>query len=187
MKRVVRYNVFETNSSSTHSVSIHKNKIYKRPTVEQLEERCIFSINPDDNKLHVPFGCFGWEVKSYISPIDKISYYLTMIYERCVNKYYYNDDNNFPTTYEEFKELPYFIELNDLVAEIFECDGLEVDYEEESYIDPKDKRWQVEGYIDHQSCEEYDNPHAFLDEYGVSLEEFIFSPWVVLHTDNDNR
>ena len=56
----IRRGVFETNSSSTHSVSIsHKNSSYYDPSSLNV------FIDEYDNKVHVKFGEFGWEVESY--------------------------------------------------------------------------------------------------------------------------
>jgi len=187
MKRVVRHNVFETNSSSTHSVSISKK-------LNGIDAPGDLVVSEEDNKVHARFGEFGWEVRDYRQASTKLSYYLTMMYESCVA--YENSGCNRKEffnvkSYDDFRKIPYFIELETLIACLCECDGLEIDFDNESdkykTSDGGRHLWKTEGYIDHQSCEEYLNPREFLNEYGVTLEEFIFDPAVILHTDNDNR
>lgn len=43
-----------------------------------------------------------------------------------------------------------------------------------------------DGYIDHQSHEEYLNARNFLYQKGTTVLDFVFDPSVVLHTGNDN-
>ena len=53
------------------------------------------------------------------------------------------------------------------------CDGIIIDSESE-------------GYIDHQSIEDYRTFKEWLDSTGAeSIEDFIFGN-IILHTDNDN-
>jgi len=63
MKQSIRRNVFETNSSSTHSLCVTKNNI-----LDQKQESLNFSI-----------GEFGWEENTLDSPSEKASYLYTAI------------------------------------------------------------------------------------------------------------
>ncbi len=65
--KVTRRNVFETNSSSTHSITIAGGKEYK---VDSLPLR-------DDGICWVYPGEFGWETESYNDAVTKASYALT--------------------------------------------------------------------------------------------------------------
>lgn len=70
MKRQVRRNVFETNSSSMHSLSIAK-----RGVTEYLH------VDECTNKVVTEFGEFGWGYDEYNDPETKLSYLVTMIGE----------------------------------------------------------------------------------------------------------
>jgi len=63
MKQSIRRNVFETNSSSTHSLCVTKNNI-----LDQKQESLNFSI-----------GEFGWEHDTLRSSFEKASYLYTAI------------------------------------------------------------------------------------------------------------
>lgn len=71
MKRQIRRNVFETNSSSTHSICITKNDL--------LTDKRTF--------VDFTFGEFGWECDTLTTVREKASYLYTGIYSVC-----YDDD-----------------------------------------------------------------------------------------------
>lgn len=60
----IRKNVFETNSSSTHSISFDENSFI--PT----------ELPVYDGQVTIYTGEFGWEVESYTDPATKASYAL---------------------------------------------------------------------------------------------------------------
>jgi hypothetical protein len=60
----IRKNVFETNSSSTHSICIAKDVELNIPT-----------------SIHFEFGEFGWEVNTLSSVYEKASYLYTGLHE----------------------------------------------------------------------------------------------------------
>lgn len=172
----VRNGVFETNSSSTHSVSIsHKNSNY-------YNENCLESYIDYDDKVHVRFGEFGWECESYNTPYEKLQYAVTMLVET---------EGNNVTSVDDLFETDGFKLINDAVASYCNCNGIWIDSEMKIssyewygkthiYIDH-------EGYIDHQSCEGYSSVQDFLDDYGVDITKFIFDDCVCVITDNDNH
>lgn len=63
MKKQIRQNVFETNSSSTHSICIAKNAELTIP-----------------EKLHFSFGEFGWECNTLNSIGEKADYLYTGLF-----------------------------------------------------------------------------------------------------------
>lgn len=63
----IRHGVFETNSSSTHSISINRN-------TEGLMETLPVSEN---GEIEIEPGEFGWELEEYSDPMYKASYALT--------------------------------------------------------------------------------------------------------------
>lgn len=167
--RKIRKNVFETNSSSMHSVCISGEKELDNPNLPIL---C------GTNKVLSRFGEFGWEIENYSDQETKLSYLLTMIAETS-----YRKENKC-----NFYELDDFKMVQDVICEYCKCDGIEIygdfevkksNYGDYYYLD-------FDGYIDHQSHEDYSCLQDFLDDYGVTIKEFIFSPDVILHTDNDN-
>lgn len=177
MKRQIRRNVFETNSSSTHSVSVSRNN-------SQNYESTILNafIDEYDNKVHVRFGEFGWEIEDYSFPYEKLQYIVTMLVEtegRSIS----NIDGLFET--DGFKM------INDAVADYCHCDGIWIDEDlkQDSYEWDGKTYYYVEheGYIDHQSCESYNSVQDFLDDYGLDVTQFIFNDGVIVHTDNDNH
>jgi len=159
----IRNNVFETNSSSMHSVSINENNN-------------IFDTNLEieDNKVVGHFDEFGWGYDCYNDTQTKLSYLLTMIagVVNSIDDLYSSDD---------------FIKIEECIKHYINCDGISIaedeyrikqDRDGETYLD-------FDGYIDHQS--QYFTIRDFLYENGVELEEFLFNSKVELIIDNDNH
>lgn len=176
MKRQIRKNVFETNSSSTHSVSIsNRNSFY-------YDKDCLKNYIEWDNKVHVEFGEFGWEREYYYSPYSKLQYIVTMLAETEGRKI---------TAADELFETNGFKLINDAVATYCNCDGIWIDSE----IKMNSYEWggKIEsylshnGYIDHQSYEDYNSVQDFLDDYNIDITKFIFDEGVCVITDNDNH
>lgn len=169
----IRRSVFETNSSSTHSVSIKNSN-------DKKEFKLI--IDRDTNKVISGFGEFGWEIENYFDADTKLRYLITLVLE--LNR---NTNNKDFSIYE----IEDFKKIEEVVSEHCNCSGIEVlgDLEIEENKYSKEYSYYVYsdfGYIDHQSCDEYNSLQDFLDEWNVTIEEFIFDPNVILHTDNDN-
>lgn len=159
----IRRGVFETNSSSTHSVTVDHSK--------GLSANYLYVS--EDGYVHAEFGEFDWEVWDYTDQETRLSYLLTMA--RCLNGC--NESCYDDVTYEEdiknFIETRDFARINEVVAEYANCKGL--------WLDPSG------GYIDHQSHEDYRTLDDFLHEYNTDIKEFIFGAGVTLHIDNDNH
>ena len=68
--RQIRNGVFETNSSSTHSVSVRCGK--------GLQQNWMPVGN--DGYIHASLDEFGWEIETYRDQDAKLSYLLTMAY-----------------------------------------------------------------------------------------------------------
>jgi hypothetical protein len=86
--RQIRQGVFETNSSSTHSVTIYGSDKYVCPKY----------IPP------IEFGEYGWEQNLYTDYTDKLSYVITMLATK-------NDIN----TFEDFLKLKEFRWLKEAI------------------------------------------------------------------------
>ena len=104
MKRQVRRKVFETNSSSMHSLTVEKKGI-----TEYLH------VDEDENKVIVNFGEFGWGYETYNDAKTKLSYLITMLAQY----------NSFSA--EELYDTDEFRRINDIVALRCECDGIIID------------------------------------------------------------
>ena len=173
----IRSNVFETNSSSTHSVSVSSlNSHYSSSTC--LDE----FIEYYENKVHVSFGEFGWEYEHYDLPYSKLSYILTMLAE--------TEGRNIQTVAELF-ETDGFKLINDAVADYCNCDGIWIDSDMKMACYEWDGNTHIyfahDGYIDHQSCKSYGSVQDFLDDYDLDITEFLFDDGVCVITDNDNH
>lgn len=159
MKRKVRRNVFETNSSSCHSFTYGKtfNNIY---------------VNDVDNCVHTELGEFGLEVDVHRESATKLAYILLAAASFTGHSFWYFGDRDFDEMVGSFKETEEYKRIEEAVRTYTNCSGIVIEN-------------GSEGYIDHQSlyCDSFDD---WLDETGASsIEDFIFGN-VVLHTDNDN-
>lgn len=170
----IRRSVFETNSSSMHSVSISNKRNYL------YDEDCLL-VDVDDY-VHVRFGEFGWEIESYNDAYSKLQYIVTMLVETEGRRVMSSDD---------LFETDGFKLINDAVADYCHCKGIWIDSWMKMELYEWDGRKELylehDGYIDHQSHEDYSCVKDFLDDYGVSITDFIFNSGVVVHTDNDNH
>ena len=151
----IRRSVFETNSSSTHALC-----------VEGKEMTDNLRVNVDDNKVHVEFGEFGWGFDKYNDAYTKLQYVITMAFQlNCDCK-----------TMGEFRGTDEFREINEIVSQHCNCDGVHVDDE---IIHHRD--WnEICGSVDHQSVCSFD---ALFKE--CTLEQFIFSPQITLIIASD--
>lgn len=172
MKRQIRRGVFETNSSSVHSITITKNSIDTNKMV----------IN-SDGLIEVDVGEFGWGVERHGDQYTKLSYLAMMALET---------EGSECETVEQFFETEGFQKINSEIASYCACKGVTVPglkIQKHSYKDSKgEERFYIdhEGYIDHQSCEEYKSLQDFLDSYRVGIVEFVFNPALILEISNDN-
>ena len=157
MKRQIRYGLFETNSSSSHAVSVsHKYTPYY--DTYDLQDAI------ENGVLHSEFEEFGWGIDTFTDSSNKLRYALTMVVEtecrgiKSIDAFYAT---------EGFKA------IKEVVCERMGCSDLVVD--------------SNDGYIDHQSCEGYHSLQDFLNDYDVTLDDFIFNENVKLIIDHDNH
>lgn len=167
MKRQIRRSVFETNSSSMHSLTVRKEGVSGTLHIDEYE-----------NKVITHFGEFGWGYDYYTDPENKLSYLVTMLVE--THRDYYS--------MEELCETEDFQKINNAIASYCHCDGILIDEKLEqatSYDGTKKYEWnEHEGYVDHQSVESID---SLLESYDCTIEEFIFDKGIALIIDNDNH
>lgn len=163
MKKQIRYGVFETNSSSMHSLTIYSRSCHYYTTSFEIE----------NNYVVVRPGEFGWGYDEFSSPSVKLEYAVLL----ALSSVEYSI-----TSEEEFYESEEFQMLNDLIKYTTPYDGIIL----KDFNFKYDEKWSSfdhEGYIDHQSKMPL---NMFLSEYGIDLEDFIFGDNVLI-IDNDNH
>lgn len=197
LKRQMRFGVFETNSSSTHTLTIAGKNNGKYFTVDpkDVPDDPVLAALPGDNEVHVTLGQFGWECTAFNNAYDKLSYALTMVLMTECNLRNHSEDKIY--SIDEFKEkydfykTKGFNDINELIQTKLNCDGINID--NNLKINSFDKSdgslyvyYDTDYYIDHGSCDEYSSLDDFLNEYGVTLEDFIFDKNIIVITKNDN-
>ena len=122
MKKHSRSSVFESNSSSVHTLVISK------------EGREPSKFIPDKNGyIHVDYGQFGKNYGFYTEQYDKLSYLVTLCYY-CAN------------VYGDVVDTQQFISIEEAVKEYTGCNGIIIDGIEEPAIDHQSIPW--DGDID---------------------------------------
>lgn len=176
--KVTRSSVFETNSSSSHSLTI-----------------C------DKGKLSIPtyldFVCgeFGWEHEKWYDSQSKLSYVLTgvqyavrsMFPKMPVNE---NRDASFykSDAYKNWMEqCDAIVKSNVYISWIKDVlKGLNIEYYPEDI--GSDSEYFRFGYIDHQSTDLIYNIFSKDEcEFKTNFINFVFNPSSYLETDNDNH
>lgn len=162
--RQIREGVFETNSSSCHSVSVKRRK----------DMRCDWQLTVSgDGYIHIPLDSFGWNYDGDLYGQERrLSYILTMaaMNRDCTN--YWDGDSSNEYNRSLFEKTDAFKQIERIVVNMSPepCYGI--------YID------DFGGYIDHQSCTTVSD---FLNDFDLTLKEFIFGDNVELIIDNDNH
>lgn len=163
MKRIIRRNTFETNSSSTHSLSLSPVETFdfKEPVY-----------------LEVWFGEYGWGYDVLRTPEEKLSYLFTAAqYERGWGEYDHTKDELLELI-KSFRD--------DLQALLY---GTNVYLSEiDEYVFRDD--YYPMGYIDHQSVGEYecsDEVYSYATSSTGNLMNYLFNELVEVIIDNDNH
>lgn len=169
MEHKTRSGVFETNSSSTHSLSISTN------TSSMIDPPLPESILIE-GEVHVFPGEFGWEQETYYDVDSKLSYlYTSAIYTaRCSLDLNELQKIN-PNDPEYINENP---RLKMIVDAVKQHAGVNVVFHVE------DDKYYPFGYIDHQSFDVCD------DVWNGGIESviaFVFNSQSYFETDNDNH
>jgi len=156
--KTIRQGVFETNSSSSHSLSIREGKW------GQLE------LKPNDEEyIEVEPGQFGWEIKWYDDQLSKLRYLLTMVFMTEIDW----EDRLKEDWIEKLEQTEGFRVLNTFV------------HRNSGYYLQVIGTNGDEYYIDHQSCG-YESLLDFLCSYNTTIEEVILGN-ATIKTDNDNH
>lgn len=162
--KLIRNGVFETNSSSAHSLAFGTSKIVRGagwglPPDETDFSNPLYRLTEVPNcyqgySLNASVDEYGWNGRSLYSPQQKFSYLLTSISERLATVLNH----------------PFYAQIKEWLFEL----GINI-YEDESEYD--------EGYIDHQS-------HGVITESLFKTKEdlitYLFNDNLVIHIENDN-
>lgn len=199
----IRKGVFETNSSSTHSISIEK-----QSDVKDYNDLHLYMNN--NNEVETMFGSFGWSGPVLTTVAQKLSYLLALVTATELSKYFYaketrvvkevsesgweyvKREDDFLENGEEaelekiYTNLPGYIKIK----EALEAKGYKLVFKPYNsihiYTYSMDS-WYPLGTIDHQSCKDYNDLEDFLNCNSISsVEEFLFDPKVSIIIDNDN-
>jgi len=158
----IRRSVFETNSSSTHSITIRHRGLAQN-----------YMPIGTDGYIHTQLGEYGWEIVNYTEQGDKLSYLVTMLAEKNGMETWYRSRKSLQENVKELMTTKDFKRVSQEIGKYAKCNGVIID--------------TSDGYIDHQSHEDYRTFQDFLDDYGTDIVEFIFGRGNIVHTDNDNH
>jgi hypothetical protein len=166
--KVIRSSVFETNSSSMHSLAVRGKNFLARP-----------------DKVYGSFGEFGWGYERLTEPSERLSYILTDI-ARKYSKY----DSDPKEEKQKFLQDKYYLWVNQLVKDYT---GNEIEWDNFLY-----SQYYPFGYIDHQSIgsDESDGNRASVledfwsedeEQFKENMKDFIFNERYTVIIDNDNH
>ena len=161
----IRQSVFETNSSSTHVIALN-GKSYSK-----VENK--FYRLTEDNKVLVNLGEYGWGPDYLEGSDNKLSYLMTMICMNCIQEGC--------ETFSEVYESDYFYEIETFIKENTTYFGIVIDRSG----DNTDRLDTGDFYIDHQSL--YNSYKEFLDDYDLTLYDYLFNSKYYIIIDNDNH
>lgn len=157
----LRKGTFETNSSSTHSISYNPNKGLEPSTLKIAE----------DGYIHTWLEGYGWEWKTYCSQEDRLSYLVTMLSAMQGDSIWCINDAEIKRCIQELMESAEFQNLSKEISEYTGARGIVVDFSE--------------GYVDHRSVK-HSSIDKFLEHWDMSnILEFVFGD-TIIHTGNDN-
>lgn len=158
--KVTRHGVFETNSSSTHSIAIKGGKYV------------LDKIPVEDGVCRIYPGEYGWEEEEYYDAATKASYCLTHLWSAKEGQ------DGYKVTPEKFASREAM--LRDVIQKATGAEKVE-------FIEGDDDDYHKRGYIDHQSIEGDGGAGEPAWASEESLRDFIFNDNSVLRTDNDNH
>lgn len=168
MRKTIRYGMFETNSSSCHSVTV-KGKYNKDDYVLIANHSGVISVSLDE---------YGWDGDPCYDFDSKLAYAMSMVlHTEYPNFNHYDED--FVVDQEVLEDLNGYKMLLNAIKERCKCNQIVIKRHNMDYY--------PYGYIDHQSYEDYDSLQDFLDDWNVDVDRFLFDDGVVVHIDNDNH
>lgn len=164
----IRRNVFETNSSSMHSISYSPKKANAQLDLEQVKGEY------NGRTIVGTFGEYGWGYDVLCSLEEKLSYVLTSIryFDRTV------DEDNVDAL-EALKASKYYVWLAEMFHEYLGC-KLDVQLNRDDYY--------TMGYIDHQSTDTLtDYIKDDEDHFKMSVMQLLLDDSYTIVIDNDNH
>lgn len=179
----IRKNVFETNSSSVHSLSICYKDNYDYTQLDNYIEED-YGHNGYGKYLKLNFEAFGWGWESELdenSAIAKLEYILTAIV--CFQGY----NINWSSREDKEEAIKEVIESDDFQK--FEDDVKYALSNHDIHIIGIEISPDEDGYVDHQSLDYYvyDGMYYIFARDGITLEDYIFNKGYSLIIDNDNH
>lgn len=192
----IRESVFETNSSSTHTV------VLRNDIACHYNDRLYFPVDFNDNKIVIRMRSYNWEHDWLSFPTEKIGYLFSYAANNCSNKLW-NDKQYYAKYIEPIedwdqKEQVVLDEINRRLNDVpndsdSQCwkDLYElVDLVKQFNVNKApDVRLESDSYgynVDHQS--NYGTIEKFLRFNNVdSLRDFIFNDQYWLRISNDNE
>ena len=155
----IRIGVFETNSSSSHSLVISRGKMN------------LDTLKPVNGKIMSSGGEFGWENDTYYSPQKKLDYLVSFLFQNA-------------NSYEKVQEIKWkdkrFQMLSDV---IYEHCGYKLEVCKNKDLEYSD--WCPYGYIDHNSSDLPEKENLFSAKSVIAA--FLFNPNSSITTGNDNE
>jgi len=161
-----RNSVFETNSSSSHVITINGE------LGTYTHHECYFPVVDYTGKIHIVLdNCeYGWGYERFNDQFEKLQYAIMMVIEteavHCKN-------------IDEIYQLEGFKTIQNIIPKeiLLIDDGM---HNENGYL-------YHAGYIDHQSHEDYSSLADFLKYYGITIEDFIYNEDIEVEITNDNQ
>lgn len=183
MQKNIRQGIFETNSSSTHTIVVDKDNVKYR---KELHLSTIWDDGCIKERFVLYLNSYGWELEWLDYAEAKLSYLMTYaiqsipcITEEQLNnileKIWQGETTELDTSYNDLVDVVDFIKEYAVNAK--DVDGLVVRFE---YSD-----WRP--IIDHQS---YDGNIEYMlhwNGHDMSMAEFVFNPAVRMRISNDNE
>ena len=165
--KVIRNNIWETNSSSSHTVSINgKENITK------------YAFVGDSKSLAVYLDEYGWNGDPCDDFMSKLEYAMCMVLMTEYPDFKYWDED-FDVNQTVLESLDgYQLLLNAVRTQFPGCKEIAI---------KKNRGFYPYGYIDHQSCENYSSLRDFLEDWNLTAERYLFDYGVVVHIGNDNH
>ena len=179
----IRKNVFETNSSSVHSLSICYKDDYDYTQLDDYIEED-YGHNGYGKYLKLNFEAFGWGWESDLdenSAIVKLEYILTAI--TCAQGY----NVNWGSREDKVEAIKGVMESDDFQK--FENDVKHALSKHDIYIIGIEINPDEDGYIDHQSLDYCvtEGMYYIFARVGITLDNYIFNKGYSLIIDNDNH
>ena len=164
--RAIREKVWETNSSSSHTVTVRG---------KEMISKYVFGKS---DYLPVYLGEYGWNSDPCDEFMSKLEYAMCMVLMTEYPNFGYWE-RGFTVNQTVLESLDgYQLLLNAVRTQFPDCKEIVI---------KKNDGYYPYGYIDHQSCEGYSSLRDFLEDWNLTAERYLFDYGVVVHIDNDNH